>query len=62
MKDELPSDVGFMCPDAKKLTVQGGVVKDDYRFELQIRNKAGGAAVTNRALANENANGEENEE
>ena len=21
MKDELPSDVGFMCPDAKKLTV-----------------------------------------
>ena len=36
MKDELPADSGFMCPDVKSLTVQGGVIKDEYRFELSI--------------------------
>ena len=36
MKDELPAASGFMCPDVKSLTVQGGVIKDEYRFELSI--------------------------
>lgn len=49
MKQELPADNGFMCPDVKQLSVQGGVVKDEYRFELEVVRVGtdGPGAVTN---------------
>ena len=49
MKEELPADNGFMCPDVKSLSVQGGVIKDEYRFELEITREGTGGpeAVTN---------------
>ena len=39
MKEELPEDSGFLCPDVKEFKIKGGILKDDYKFGLVIERK-----------------------
>ena len=32
MKNELPKEIEFLCPDTKSLIVEGGILKDTHSF------------------------------
>ena len=36
MREELPEDKGFLCPDVKEFRVKGGILKDDYKLGLFV--------------------------
>ena len=45
MKEELPEDKGFLCPDIESFTVKGGIISDDYKFGLVISRNANAPVV-----------------
>jgi len=36
MKNELPIDLQYLCPDIKSLTIEGNVLKMAHSFELNV--------------------------